>query len=99
MVRWTRSALIARGKGIQALQWAKEITDWANKKYNSQMKVYMDYFGENGTLRWFVDYEDLTTFEKISNQIFGDQEYWQKLTQAADLFVEGSGFDTIMREI
>jgi hypothetical protein len=99
MVRWTRSALIARGKGVQAMQWAKEITEWANKKYNRQMKVYLDYFGESGTLRWFVDYENLAAFEKISDQIIGDPEYWQKLNQGADLFVEGSGFDTVMREI
>jgi hypothetical protein len=99
MVRWTRSARIARGKGMQAMQWAKEITEWANKKYNLEMKVYLDYFGEYGTIRWFVDYESLAALEKIREQLLGDQEYWQKVSQGNDLLVEGSVFDTVMRAI
>jgi hypothetical protein len=99
MVRWTRSARIARGKGVQTMQWAKEITEWANKKYNLQMKVYLDYFGEYGTIRWFVDYENLAILEKTFDQLLGDQEYWQKVNQSNDLLVEGSGFDTVMRAI
>ena len=62
MVRWTRSAQIASGKGMQAIQWAKEITEWANKKYNFQMKVYLDYFGEVGTIRWFIHDDSLGRF-------------------------------------
>jgi hypothetical protein len=99
MVRWTRSARIAHGKGVQTMQWAKEITEWANKKYNLQMKVYLDYFGEYGTIRWFVDYENLAILEKTFDQLLGDQEYWQKVNQSNDLLVEGSGFDTVMRAI
>jgi len=99
MVRWTRSARIARGKNVQTMQWAKEITEWANKKYNLQMKVYLDYFGEAGTIRWFVDYESLAALEKIRDSLLGDQEYWQKVNQGADLLVEGSVFDTVMRAI
>jgi hypothetical protein len=53
MVRWTRSARVAPGKDQQAIEWAKELTDWANKKYGSHLSVYMDRFGEVGTLRWF----------------------------------------------
>jgi hypothetical protein len=99
MVRWTRSAQIASGKGMQAIQWAKEITEWANKKYNLQMKVYLDYFGEVGTIRWFVDYENLAALEKVGDPILGDQEYWQRVNQAADFFIEGIMVDTVMRAI
>jgi hypothetical protein len=99
MVRWTRSAQIASGKGTQAIQWAKEITEWANKKYNLQMKVYLDYFGEVGTIRWFVDYENLAALEKVGDPILVDPEYWQRVNQAADLLIEGSSFDTVMRAI
>jgi hypothetical protein len=98
MVRWTRSTQIARGKGMQAMQWSKEITEWANKKFNLQMKVYMDNFGEIGVVRWFVDYENLAGLEKIRNSLLGDQEYWQKIDQSADFFIEGSGFDMVMSE-
>ncbi len=99
MVRWTRSVRIARGKPLEAMQWAKEITEWINKKYNLQTKVYVDSFGEVGTLRWFVDHESLAVLEKSWDQLLGDQEYWQKVNQSNDLFVEDSLFDTVMRTI
>jgi len=100
MVRWARSVRITSGKYFpQAMQWAKEITEFANKKYKIQMSVYMDIFGESGTLRWFVDYADLAAMEKFRNQVLTDQEYWQKAAQASDFFIQGSVFDTVMQAI
>jgi uncharacterized alpha/beta hydrolase family protein len=99
MVRWTRSAQIVMGKYLQAVQWAKEITEFLNKKYKIQVSVYMDSFGEVGTIRWFVDYADFAAFEKLGNQLLADQEYFQKVNQATDLLIAGSVFDTVMRAI
>ena len=99
MVRWTRSAQIAHEKVPQAMKWAKETAEFANKKYKTQITVYMDFFGEVGTIRWFNDYTDLAAFEKVRSQLLADQEYFQRLTQAADLLVQGSGFDTVMHTI
>jgi len=42
MVRWTRSARIAPGKFMEAIRWAKEIAEYTNKKYGSQVTVYLD---------------------------------------------------------
>ena len=99
MVRWTRSARIAARKELQAMKWAKEIAEFANKKYKTQITVYMDFFGEVGTIRWFNDYTDLAAFEKVRSQLLADQEYFQKLNQATELLVQGSGFDTVMHTI
>jgi hypothetical protein len=95
MVRWTRSGRIAPGKDPQAIQWAKELTEWIRKKYGSQLSVYMDCFGEVGTVRWFEDFESLAAVEKRMQQIMADQEYWQKVSQVATLF-QGGPFDTVM---
>ena len=99
MIRWTRSARIVSGKFPQAMQWAKEIAEFGNKKYKTQTSVYMDSFGEYGTIRWFCDFADLAAVEKVGNQLMADQEYLKKLSQAADLFIEGSGYDTVMQSI
>ena len=100
MVRWTRSARIANsGKMAQAIQWAKEMAEFMNQKYKMQMSVYTDIFGEYGTIRWFSDVSDLAAFEKVRNQLMTDQEYLKKLIQTADLFIEGSGYDTVMQAI
>ena len=100
MIRWTRSARISSGKYYpQAMQWAKEIAELVNKKYMIQVSVYMDSFGEIGTIRWFCDYADLATMEKVGNQLNTDQEYWQKVIQASDFIMQGSVHDTVMRAI
>ena len=90
---------MASGKFPQAMQWAKEITEFLNKKYKTQSSVYLDIFGEWGTIRWFADYADLAAFEKFKNQALVDQEYMKKLSQGADLFIQGSAFDTVMQTI
>ena len=100
MIRWTRSLRIASAKYFpQATQWAKEIAEFVSKKYKIQVSVYMDSFGEIGTIRWFCDYEDLATMEKVTKQMNTDQEYWQKVIQASDFIVQSSVHDTVMRAI
>jgi len=59
----------------------------------------MDVSGEYGTIRWFADDADLGAFEKNANQVIADQEYWQKAKRVADLFIQGSMCDTVMRSI
>ena len=95
MVRWTRSGRIAPGKESQAIQWAKEFLDWHRKKYNSQPSVYMDCFGEVGTLRWFEDFENLAALETRMQQTMADEEFLQRVSQVPTLF-QGSAFDTVM---
>ena len=100
MIRWTRSLRIASAKYFpQAMQWAKEIAEFVNKKYKIQVSLYVDSFGEIGTIRWFCDYADLATMEKVTNQMATDQEYWQRVIQASDFIMQGSVYDTVMRAI
>lgn len=100
MIRWTRSAKVSSPKiTSQAIQWAKEIAEFINKKYKIQVSVYMDSFGDIGTIRWFCDYEDFAAMEKVGNQLMADQEYWKRIDQASNLFLPGSIYDTAMRAI
>ena len=100
MFRWMRSVRIAAGKTVPALAWAKEMSEYA-KKYEGipSIDVFLDAFGEAGTIRWMVDYPDLATLEKTQNQLLADQEYFQKLESASDLFIEGSAIDIVTRSI
>ena len=95
MVRWTRSVRVIPGKDPQAIQWAKEMTDWLRKKFGGQLSVYMDCFGEVGTIRYFADFENLAAVEKWMQQMMADQEFWQKVSQVPTLF-QGGAFDTVM---
>jgi hypothetical protein len=84
---------------MEAIQWAKEVAEFTNKKHGSQTTVYMDSFGEYGTIRWFGDYADLASLEKLGYQLFADPEYLQRVMRGAELLVPGSIFDTVMRAI
>lgn len=99
MIRWTRSARIVPDKYLQAVQWAKEISEFINKRYKTQVSVYVDSFGEFGTIRWFCDYADLAALENHQKQILADQEYLPKVIKGAELLVPGSVFDIVMRAI
>ena len=99
MIRWTRSARITPGNVLQTMQWGKEIAELVNKKYKTQVSVYMDSFGEVGTIRWFCDYPDLGALEKVGNQLLTDQEYLEKLRKGVELLTPGSVFDIVMRAI
>lgn len=77
----------------------KEITEFSNKKYKTQTSVYLDSFGEYGTIRWFCDFADLAALEKLGSQLMADKEYLQKVNQANDLLIHGSVFDTVMKAI
>ena len=100
MIRWTRSVRISSGKYFpQAMQWAKEIAQFVEQKHKIQTSVYMDIFGEIDTIRWFCDYENLSSMEKVRNQINMDEEYWQKVSQASEFITQGSVRDTVMQAL
>ena len=100
MVRWMRTVQIAGPKTMKAMAWIKELQEYMKQnhgKYSAQ--VFVDSFGEPGTVRWIVDYEDLAALEKSMQEINGDQGYWQRLEKAEGLFLEGSVYDVVMRSI
>jgi hypothetical protein len=100
MIRWMRSARIAPGKLVEALKFSTEIVEYT-KKYEgaANVGVFLDSFGEVGTIRWCADYEDFASWEKISNQIFADPEWFQKMDAIKDLFIPGSTHDLVMRSL
>jgi uncharacterized alpha/beta hydrolase family protein len=97
MIRWMRSAQIAGGKTMQAISWIKELQGYLKEKYDFKVEVFGDVFGDVGTVRWIVDYENLTALENAHKQIQEDQEYWQKLEKTSDLFIQGKVYDVVMR--
>jgi hypothetical protein len=99
MVRWIRSARIKYVNFNQGVQWAKEVAEFVNKKYKIQVSVYMVSFGEFATIRWFCDYKDLATLEKLAGQILVDKEYMQIVGKGTEFLVPDSVLDTVMRAI
>lgn len=103
MVRWMRSAKInGAGKLPDAVAWAKDVAAFVEKRgYVSGLTVWADMFGQAGTVRWMVDYDDLAGLEKVQLRITSDSEYFQKLREAESrgLFLPGSVEDVVMRSV
>lgn len=101
-VRWTRTALIANGKFMEAVAWSKEVSGYIESKWSSPpLSTWVDAFGQVGTIRWSLDFTDLSAVEKIQGQMLTDAGYWQLVDQAykKGLFVDGSGNDVISRQV
>ncbi len=101
-MRWMRTAKISRGKFMEAVAWAKEVSAYAEKRFNTpKIHTYIDAFGDVANLRWVIDYADLASMEKIQTQMLADADYWKMISRAstAEIFIDGSVIDTVMREI
>ena len=100
MVRWMRTARLARGNMMTALSWAVEIAGYAEKSGGfPKIDVFVDSFGEGGTVRWMIDFDDLAALEKAQSQLRTNQEYWEKLEKAQHMFIEGSFYDVVTRSL
>src|SRR5689334_842282 len=100
-VRWTRTALIKNSRVMEAVGWSKEISGWVEKKYNVKVETWIDAVGQVGTIRWSVDYPDLGTFDTTFTKVQSDPDYWNYVQKAMkdDIFVDGSGVDTISKRV
>jgi hypothetical protein len=100
-IRWMRSAQIANGKMMEALAWAKETAGYVEKKVGSKVEVWMDAFGNVGTVRWSADFTDFAAVEKAQLAIMTDQGYHQLVEKAFKngLYLDGQSVDIVSRSV
>jgi len=96
MVRFERSAHIARGKLLEARQWAQEIADYTNKHHpEGKLQAFSERYGNIGKVMWQVDFDNLGALDKYQASFDSDQGYWALVNKSADLLVEDSVMDTV----
>lgn len=101
MIRFMRSARVKQGSKLpEAIGFAKEIASFT-QKYDgaANVTVCIDAFGDMGTIRWFADYPDLATMQKVMDQVLADAEYWKAVERAGDLFDTSTLVDLALREV
>lgn len=101
-VRWMRTIQIRESRFMEAIAWGKEVSAYAEKKYGTpKLHMWLDGFGAINTLRWTMDLPDLATVDKINAQLMMDPDYWKLIEKArtAQLFIDGSACDTVMRAL
>lgn len=100
MIRWQRSIRSSGARNIEAVQWAKEVTDYINKTHPDRtVQVFSARFGDVNMLVWHVDAEDLVALDKYQQSFDTDQGYWEMIQKAAGLFIEGSLYDSVFETL
>lgn len=97
MYRFERSARIKPGKDRDALEFALKAAHHLEENYSLPIEVFTEYFGKTGTVYWHADYDELSSFERVTDKLRTDTTYNEILADVPDLFIEGSVKDTLLR--
>lgn len=101
-IRFHRKAQIHEGKMLEAIQWAKEITQYLNANYPEVfVSLYIEKSGTATIIHWFADYRDLATYNRLRPQISRDEKYLALISKARErgLFIGESLHDTSLTSI
>jgi hypothetical protein len=78
----------------------KDVASQINAKHPSvSFQVFVERFGNYGTVCLQADYKDLASLESIKAQIQADQEYRSHVSKAAELLIEGSTHETLLSSV
>jgi len=95
VIRFQRSIQVAGGKNLEAVQWAKEVTEYLNgKQPDNKAQAFSSRFGDVNEMAWQIDFEDLAALDKYQQFFNTDQGYWEMVKKAEDLFIEGTTYDS-----
>jgi len=100
MIRFQRLIRTARGRGLEATQWAKDITAYVNaQRPEANLQVFSLRFGDINTIVWQVDFDNLTALDQYQQFLNTNEGYWAWIRKSVDLFMEGSVDDTVLESL
>ena len=84
----------------EAARWAKQVAEYISTNYAPiTVQAYVELFGDLNVIHWYGDFEDLASFERMNAGLQKDQKYGALLSKASDLFIIGSGHDSLVQSI
>jgi len=100
MIRWQRSARSSGARNLEAVQWAKEVTDYINNNHpDHKVQVFSSRFGDVSMLLWQADFDDLAALDKYQESFNTDQGYWEMVNKATGFFIEGTIHDSVFESL
>jgi hypothetical protein len=99
MIHFTRTSSIAPGKLAPALAFAREMTDYLQTAYGSDIQILMPVGGNPHRISWRGSYADLAALEQFQARTMADAKYLAILAKGADVFIAGSVSDEIWRTL
>ena len=98
MIGFTRIGRIAKDPQ-SAMAFAIDMTNFIKKKYEADITCWARLGGPMGQIVWQTAFADMAAFEKLTQAMLADQEYWQKVEDAEGLFDTASFEDGMWNQI
>lgn len=99
MIRFARAATVKPGKAAAAMAFASEVSGMVQNVTGGTVSVFVQVGGPVLRISWQMDVDSLGAYEEQMGQLMQNAEYMSKISEAADLFVEGETLDTIWKQI
>jgi hypothetical protein len=97
MIHFTRTSSILPGKLAPAMAFAREMTDYLQTAYGSNIQILLPVGGNPHRIAWRGTYPDLAALEAFQGKSMADPKYLAILSKGAELFIAGSICDEIWR--
>ena len=85
-VRFTRVAVVERGKQVEALEFAATISEYVEEQFDTTVTWGLQIGGTVGAIHWYSDYGSLGELEEILGRTMTDAGYMKLIAEAQDLF-------------
>lgn len=102
MYRFMRTYRFRAGKDQEAMRLAKEGLEHGRRLYGAMLldaRVLIDLFGDANAVHWCMDVDDLATLHELATALSQDDEFQKLVIRGADVWIDGSGRDTLMESI
>ena len=99
MITFVRRLTAVPGKPAEAVAFAVEIAQAASNIIGKEVKVLLPIGGNFSEIAWVAQYENLAELEEANAKVLQDEGYLRLAGKAAGLFVDGSGYDRIWRDL
>ncbi len=96
MIRFQRRAVPRISKYRQAMEWAQALAKYMKDSHGVDFRIYVE---SEGTIHWIADYPSYESYGKVRMATQKDSDYWNYISRASDLFVEGSIQDTVLSAV
>jgi len=99
-IRLDRKAEIHEGKVLEAIQWAKGVTEYLNANYPEVfVSLYIEKSGTATIMHWFVDCKDLATYNRLMPQLSRDEKYLALTSKMHERGLFISRHDTLLTSV
>jgi hypothetical protein len=95
-IRLQRTSIVTGARDQEAMAFAAEISTYLTESMGIPTTWGVQVGGTLGVVHWFAEYPDMAAMEAGLLRTNTDPGYLERLSKAAEIFLDGSTEDTII---